>query len=204
MSDKKKSEAGEQFLASVPESTRLALLGLAAGPLAVPQPPEEYDDEGDAEGRAFLASVPESTRLALLGGPPAPPLEAAVDNAIPRYGVVESTDGEWAQMRTFKNAEGLARRLQQLEGTDTVVWCFYGVALPVTKGPQRYLDLPGGRQKIQIPMYEGGPCRVVDADLLGKLPVEEAGFVGPPELATAMPAEQLVKATGGGDDDEDD
>ena len=74
----------------------------------------------------------------------------------------------------------------------------------VTKGPQRYLELQGGTQKVQIPMFAGGPCRVVDADLLGKIPVEETGYIGPPELVTAIPEEEKVKPTGGGDDDDDD
>lgn len=206
MSNKTKSDAGEVFLASLPAATRDALLRLGGNPLATPPPPapEDDDDEGDAEGRAFLASLPEASRLFLTGRPPLPPPEAGLEKAVPKYGVVESADGEWAQLRTFKNAEGLARRLQQLEGTDTVVWCFYGVGLKLTKGPQRYLELPGGRQLIQVPMYEGGPSQVVDADRLGKLAVEEAGYVGPPELATAMPVESVVKATGGGDDDDDD
>lgn len=205
MSNKTKSDAGEVFLASLPAATRDALLRMGSDPLATPPPAEDVEDEGDAEGRAFLASLPAASREALTGLPTLPPPpEVRLDKAVPKYAVVESPDGEWAQLRTFKNAEGLARRLQQLEGTDTVVWCFYGVGLKLTKGPQRYLELPGGRQLIQVPMYEGGPSQVIDADRLGKLVVEEAGYIGPPELATAMPVESVVKATGGGDDDDDD
>lgn len=203
----KKSDAGEVFLGTLTKRARAAMERTSAGPLAAPPPAESVDDDAEAAGAAFVLTLTKAAQKALTKGRPAAPAEPEVQiegNAVPKYGIVECQDGEWAQLRTFKNAEGLARRLQQLEGQDVVVWCFYGVPLAVTKGPQRYLELPGGVQKIQVPMFEGGPCKVVDADLLGKQAVQEDGYIGPPELATAMPVEETVKPTGGGDDDDDD
>lgn len=201
----KKSEAGEVFLGTLTKRARAAMERSAAGPLMCPPEPEPVDDDAELAGAAFVKTLTKAARSKLEAMPAAPPPEAAVAaGGVPRYAVVECPDGEWAQLRTFKNYEGLARRLQQLEGTDTVVWCFYGVPLSITKGPQRYLELPGGTQKVLIPMFAGGPCRLVDADLLGKLAVQEDGYIGPPELATALPVEEKVKPTGGGDDDDDD
>lgn len=195
----KKNEAWEALLAELSPEARA---GFTRTPKLLADPPPPVEDEETTAFRQFCEELSPEARVAFTRKTDAP-VEPQVDEANARWGVVESTDGEWAQMRLFKSAEALARRVQQLEGTDTVVWCFYGIALPVTKGPQRYIVMPGGTQLIQVPVFEGGPTKVVDADLLGSVVFEEAGYVGPPELAESNPVTaDKVPATGGGDDDD--
>lgn len=198
----KKNEAWEAFLAKLSKPARAAM-SATENPLVPSQPQPEPDDDGEMFQR-FLAKLSPTARAAYGGKAPEPKPTAGVEEASPRWGIVEATDGEWAKMRLFKTADALARRVQELEGTDTVVWCFYGLPMPVSKGPQRYLTMPGGKQLMQVPLYEGGPCKLVDADLLPNLEAEEAGYVGPRELSEAAPqAKEQIPVTAGPDDDDD-
>ncbi len=200
----KKIDAWEVFLADLSPGARAAMDNFERNPLAPPRPPAPpEDDDSDAYDR-FLADLSPGARAAFGGAAPEPPPGSEASTSEARWCVVESPDGEWAQLRAFRNPEGLARRLQQLEGQDTVVWCFYGVPLKLTKGPQRLLTMPGGRQMVQIPVFEGGPVRLVDAEAAGKVAFLETGYVGPPELAEANQPKAEVPVTGGPDDDEDD
>lgn len=201
--DEKRSKAAEIFLADLTEGTQAALRHLAGGPLAPRREPEPADDEAEAAGRVFAEGLSPEARRALAGCPAGKPLHSEPETATHRYAVVESPDGGWATLRTFRNAEGLVRRLQQLEGTDTVVWCFYGLPLGVTKGVPRYLELPNGKQMMQIPLSEGGPVPTVDADSLTKVPLQADGFLGPPELSQPKPAVTTPATAASGDDDDE-
>ena len=131
-------------------------------------------------------------------------LAANTDVSVVHFGLVESPDGEWLTTRLFTTAEALAKRLGQLEGTDTVVQGFVGLPLHITKGPQRYLLIPGAEKAIMIPMYEGGPCRHVSADVLDGLELQDDGFLGPKELIDTMVVEKLTCKNTPDEDDEDD
>lgn len=115
-----------------------------------------------------------------------------------RYLLLECPDGEWSVIRSYASIEAVAKRMAQLEGTDTVVFPIWGVPLPFTKGLPRYLVLPNGRQAIQIPYKHGGPCQIVPADLLEELAIQQDGFLGPEELidtaTRATPNEQIIDA----------
>lgn len=198
----KKNEAWEAMLAKLSKPARAAMSS-SDNPLVPVVPQVEQDDDGDAY-QAFLAKLSPTARAAYAAKTPEPQPAAGVEEASPRWGIVEATDGEWAKMRLFKTAEALAKRVQELEGTDTVVWCFYGLPLPLSKGPQRYLTMPSGKQLMQVPLYEGAPTKLVDADLLPHLEAEEAGYVGPRELSEAAPlAKEKIPVTAGPDDDDD-
>lgn len=202
--NKLNAAAWEAFLASLPPSTRDRMNKAGQDSLPVDAPREEVGEEQEAYD-LFVSSMPASVREVMRRPSTVAP-ETEVEAAVARYGVVESTDGEWAKMRVFKTSEGLARRLQQLEGSDTIVWLFFGLPLGLTKGPQRYIMLPGGTQAIQVPLYEGGPCKVVDAELVASLATEDNGYLGPPELAETPPPEDdsEEKAATSADSDEDD
>lgn len=187
-----KKAAYEALLARLPSSAQAAMRH-KADPLSPPAAEEPLGDEQVAYA-ALLDRLPASARDAMraakTGDPPAPPAPPA---AAARYCLVESPDGEWARLRTFKTAEAAARRLGELEGRDVVVWAFYGVPLQFTRGPQRHVLLPDG-SAVSVPLFAGGPVEVVDAGTLGDLAFEEAGYVGPPELAVAPPADAGVTA----------
>lgn len=204
----KKVDAGEVFLAGLSPAARAAITGLAAGPLeAAPAPRREDADDAEYDGERFAASLSPAARawLAQAGGvvPPPPNPAAEAEAAAARgakYLIIESGDSGWATVRACRGHEAMARRLQELEGTDTVVHCVYGVPLRVSRGPQRYVELPGGRQVVSVPLYDGGPVAVSPKDDAAFVPQAD-GFLGPPELSAPRPA---AVPAGAGEDEEDD
>jgi len=160
-------------------------------PTTVAQIPASTEDDNDAYTR-FIAKLSPTAKSQLVEPVLVVGPKENVKAGASRWGLVETLDGEWSKLRVFRSAEALVKRLQQLEGKDVVAWCFYGLALPVTKGPQRYLQLPDG-QFMQIPLYAGGPATILPTEALGNIIFEETGFLGPPELAeTGLP--ELVEA----------
>lgn len=173
-----------QFTQSLTDATRRALkAGMRIKhPLDAPpveQLGEEYDDF--AAYRAELS--PETQRQldelvpAAEDKVPDPDVNAAC------FGMVEAENGEWAKMRLFPDVEALAMRLALQEGQDVVVWCFYGIPLKLSRGPQRYLMLPDGQNAVKIPMGAVGPVEFVDGSFLDSFEMQEDGFIGPPQLA---------------------
>ncbi len=156
-------------------------------PLATAPPPDDGDEDRQAFDRVVAKYPIVAERLAAMTPAAAP--SPAPDLTQVRYGVVESPDGEWPVTRLFKTPEGLATHLGRLEGSDTSVACFYGVPLPITKGPQRYLLLPDGANVVEIPLHTTADPRVVSADAIRTAAIEENGFLGPPELATTRETE---------------
>ena len=134
---------------------------------------------------AFAAALPARTRGAaavVADGPPPPESETCAE-AAKRFGAVVSENGEFAQLVLFKDAEALAKYLGAAEGDDKVIWCFHGVPLRFTVGPQRYLMLPDRETALSIPLTPGAKILRVEADLVGT-DFQEDGFVGPAYLAT--------------------
>lgn len=207
---KDKNSLWEKWAAGLSPEARAALGGEPADVLPVERVPAA-DGDDEAAYAALLASLSPVARQALgesaQARPPAP--EQEYDATLARYGLVECPDGEWGAMRIFKRVEGLASRVGQLEGEDVVVWAFFGLPVRLTKGPQRYLLLPNGKA-VMVPAYEGGPTKVVDADLLDTLEIQEDGYLGPPELANSKlvhtklegPQPENASAQGGDDDDD--
>lgn len=118
---------------------------------------------------------------AVSDGPPPPPEEVCKE-AEKRFGAVVSESGEFAQLIMFRDADSLAKYLGAAEGDDKVVWCFHGVPLRFTVGPQRYLMMPDGLTAASVPVTPGAKILRVEADLIGT-DFQEDGFVGPAHLA---------------------
>ncbi len=175
------SKARARMEAEEPEGLKLqtAILG-----------DESLDDEADAFLR-FVDALSPRAAAAMLGGPAPATYEKPIKDSNQRFGLVECVDGEWPVTRTYKKPETLGRRLCELEGKDAVVSAFYGIPLAITKGPQRYLLLPGGTQAITIPIVEGLPPNIVDAELVRHLEIEADGFIGPPELREGRNEEEM-------------
>ncbi len=134
------------------------------------------------------------------------PAPIAPDPAQFRYILVENPDGEAPRTRLFRSAESLAERLGALDGADLYVVMTWGEPLLVTRGPQRYLRLPGGTHAVTIPRYKGAPVRVVEWSLLeDAVALEDDGYLGPPALVTPPDAgEQDPRDQDDADDDADD
>jgi hypothetical protein len=175
----------------------------AADPVVAASRPKRLDDTETESYRDFFDSLTSAGQEALAVEPEND--TEAVEPAAVRYCLVEAPDGEWPVQRVFKTAEGLARRLGQLEGQDVVATPYYGIPLRLTKGPQRYLLLPDGQSAIQVPMYPDGPAKVVEADLLGELEIQEDNHLGKPELTESRTlADKLRGKKYDEDEDEED
>lgn len=200
----KATQQWEYFLASLPASTSKAL---STGSAALVQPVEAevIPDEAMDLYAAFLATLPQSAREQLQQKSPTPPPEAAVDLRTAQFFILECTDGAWPVVKTCRSAEALAKRISELEGTDTVVVPLYGLPMQFTKGPQRYLFLPGRKKAIQVPMYKGGPIKTVTADLLNGMEIQKDGYLGPDELVQGIDLdEELVPVTPAVDEEDED
>lgn len=195
----KQTEAWTLFMQDLSEETQAALARQSSDPLVASEhvstdSDAEIDDYEAREGyKNFLANLSEATATMLRAQAEEPqtPRVKVLDTESARWHVVETKDGEWPRLRMFRKPADLAAHLQRLEGQDVTVWCFYGLALQITKGPQRYLRLPDGKF-LQIPLYENGPCETVTEESLQSVEFEEAGYIGPPELAETSRAEETV------------
>jgi len=167
----KKKTAWEVWRERFPPEVAAQLEGGAA-----PAPRTDYD--------AFVSPLPADTRAALtaIGAGPSPPPSETCKEAAKRFGAVVGENGEFAQLIMFKDADALAKYLGGIEGDDKVVWCFHGVPLRFTVGPQRYLMLPDGETALAVPVTAGAKILRVEADLIGT-DFQEDGFVGPAYLA---------------------
>lgn len=193
----KSAQAWQQFLGMLTPTTRSAVQELEPRSPLMPETPVSVTDEETDNYRAFrnTLSAHASGQLEEMAVVPADEEVIEPDEKLVRYCLVECPDGDWSMVRMFKQPEGLARRIGQLEGEDMVVWAMYGIPLRITKGPQRYLMLPDGQTALTIPVIEGGPVKQVDADLLDSLELQDDGYIGPPELAHAHAITQQKKSS---------
>ena len=103
----------------------------------------------------------------------------------PRYCVVECAEGEWPVLRMFGDDAGrLAWHLASLEGKDVCVFPFYGVPIPLSRGPYRIMVLPDDTAWQLSPVVQ--PLKFID----GEIRLQEDGFLGPPCLATVSAPDQ--------------
>lgn len=170
------------FLLTTTPSTKAALAETLKVPLLLEEPAQRLEGEEHldfADYRDLLTPKTLEHVDALVQSAE----ELQPDATAGRFGLVETRGGEWGVMRLFKSLNGLASRIAALEGQDVVVHAFYGIPLPLTKGPQRYIFAPDGLTAMMIPMYVNGPVQVVEADLVSAIDRQEDGFVGPPALA---------------------
>jgi hypothetical protein len=205
-----RQKAAWDYFSSALTPAARAALDSGSGPFAVARAaPTLGDDEADA----YAETVGELTPAAAAALAPADPgrdeeeSAAREANESARWGLVESPNGDWAVLRTFKTVEGLARRVGQLNGDDTVVWAFYGVPLALSRGPQRFLLLPGGERAVKIPLADGLPAEVVPASAAVGARPQDDGFLGPNALSVGHPPpepEKKKKVTAAVDDDEED
>lgn len=198
----KQQEAWNAFASGLSPLARTALTADKLDPLLITNE-EDSDDATDAYQTVMAALSPgTSEALAKTGGGYVPPKQIAVEKA--KYCLVEIPDGDWPRLRVYSTPEAMAKRITNLAGFDVSVWCYYGIPLKVSKGPQRFVELPSGYQLMRIPPFPGVEPTVVNTDEVDELTWEKRGFVGPSYLADALPTEaDQVPATAGGDEDDD-
>ena len=102
------------------------------------------------------------------------------------YWIVECVDGEVPKIKGVKSPTALAKYLSSAEGKDVYVFPFFGIALPVTQGPQRYLYLPDGATALTIPA-KGNGVTEIDSELLRKNTEMQADYYfGSVEMRTSV------------------
>ena len=109
-----------------------------------------------------------------------------------RFGIVECADGEWSVLRLYKSSDALAHRIGQLDGSDTVVWCFFGVPIQITQGTPRYLLLEGSENAICV--QKTGKCSRVPVSQLEPIAIQHDGFLGPDDLVREQAIESRKKS----------
>jgi hypothetical protein len=103
------------------------------------------------------------------------------------YWIVECADGETPKLKNMKTLVALAKYLSSADGKDVYVFPLYGIALPVTKGPQRYLYLPDGATAVTIPVVKNGAVTEVDTEVLRDTVKMQADYYfGPIEMITSV------------------
>lgn len=176
----KASQAWSAWLGDLGTSARKSIRGELPR-----QTPADEDANAYKLWRSQLCAAAQEVVDGLVLTSATPAGDAVVDSEGVRFCLVECPDGEFPVLRVFRTAEALARRLQQLEGGDVTAWAFYGIPLPITQGPQRYVLLPDRQTGMSIPVRAGEAIQQVDLALLDEVVVQEDGFLGPPELAAA-------------------
>ena len=127
------------------------------------------------------------------------------------YWIVECVDGEAPKIKGVKSPTALAKYLSSAEGKDVYVFPFYGTALPVTQGPQRYLYLPDGATAITIPIAKNGRVEEVDNEVLREnAKMQSDYYFGSVEMRTSVvfkedkkPAQRSAKQLRNDDDFDD-
>lgn len=137
------------------------------------------------------------------------PIENSIvpDQLIARYGCVVMAAGEYPVLHLFTTQTALVNFISEKEGQDVAISLFYGLPILMTKGPNRYLVLPGGTQAICIPRNPVKKVQMVDATLLDSVEIQEDGFLGPEAFITTY-QDRAVKEDEepmpGEEDDDDD
>lgn len=127
------------------------------------------------------------------------------------YWIVECVDGEAPKIKKVQSSTALSKYLSSAEGKDVYVFPFYGTALPVTQGPQRYLYLPDGATAITIPVAKNGRVEEVDSEVLRENAKMQADYYfGSVEMRTSVvfkedkkPAQRSAKQVRNDDDFDD-
>jgi hypothetical protein len=171
--DRPKSvEAWEKWLGTLSPEAQAALAGEQ-------QALQDVDDAAEAYAawRDTLSSPARRAVDSLVSQPPEPETNTSKDLAC--FCAVEvSNNGDWPSLRLFKLASSVVKHMAALEGTDTSLFVFYGVRMPYTKGPRRYLLLPDHTTALSVPVMEGEAPVQVDFASLDNVEVQEDNYLG--------------------------
>jgi alkanesulfonate monooxygenase SsuD/methylene tetrahydromethanopterin reductase-like flavin-dependent oxidoreductase (luciferase family) len=190
-----KSDSWDVFVAKL--SPTAAAWAAAHADGAVPRGYGVPPDDDELYYADFTDQLSDAAKAIMVG--PAVPEPVTVPLAASRFILIEAPDGEWPQQRLFQTAEGLARRVADLEGQDIAVTACWGTPLPLTKGVHRYILLPDGRA-VTIPVGNR-PAKIISAcDMDPDVEIDVTGYLGPAVLAEASPLRNIEAA----EEEEDD
>jgi hypothetical protein len=110
-------------------------------PLAIPEPVSARVHM-PAENQS-ASSTAKSSKSQSGTKPVAEPKHPKVNKA--EWCMVVAQDGEYPTLEIFPDIDALTKRMRALEGKDANVFPFFGVPVPFTTGPNRFLELPDGQ-----------------------------------------------------------
>jgi hypothetical protein len=97
--------------------------------------------------------------------------------------------GEFPSLVIYTSLEAMAKRLRTLEGQDMAVFPFYGVPVPFTRGPCRFLRLPDGQLR---PLFDLSAFGTFVANPLSEPPIDSTYYLGPEELSDVAPPSAVI------------
>jgi hypothetical protein len=120
---------------------------------------------------------------------------------MPEFCLVVAHDGDWPTLDIFSDVESLARRIRSLEGQQVNAFPFFGIPVPFTRGPDRFLQLPSG---VPHPVFELSRYGKFVPDPQAMLPVDPSYSLAADERQGTAPQSAVVdhRPVGSGTKDE--
>jgi hypothetical protein len=170
----------------------------AASPFCVPA--EEFwpsrIEEGNDESSAGLDSAPaEATEAAPSaspsldgeGAPAAAPTHPKVTK--PEWCLLVFPEAQYPTLVIYPSLEAMAARLRTLVGRNMAVFPFYGIPVPFTQGPYRFLCLPNGQLH---PLCDLSAYGTFIANPLKQPPIDCTYYLGAEDLSDLDPPSVVV------------
>lgn len=179
----------DSWVGTLTPEAQSAIRDKGDGPLAAPEDGPD-DEEMAADFAAFRKTLTPAALEDLDDAVDAEVHERTEISTMPRYCMVIAPDGELPSAVLYKTVEGLVRKIGELDGQDVAVWAFYGILLPITKGPQRYVLVQDGQSAVQVPMHPKAKIVRQALDLIDGLAVEEDGYLGDRVLMKPIESQQ--------------
>jgi hypothetical protein len=94
----------------------------------------------------------------------------------PEFCLILVRDGGWPVLEICGDVESLTKRMRALEGEHVSVLPFFGIPVPYTKGPGRFLQLPDGQP---YPVFDCSEIGTFVPKPMATLPIDMSYFLGP-------------------------
>ena len=107
----------------------------------------------------------------------------------PEFCLIVAPDGEWPLLEIYPDLGSLTKRLRGLEGAYMSVFPFFGIPVPFTRGPNRFLQLPDGRPH---PVYDCAGFGTFVPNPTAALPIDTSYYIGPENERSMAPEPAVI------------
>jgi hypothetical protein len=107
----------------------------------------------------------------------------------PEFCLMVAPDGEWPFLEIYPDLGSLTNRLRGLEGADMSAFPFFGIPVPFTRGPNRFLQLPDGRP---YPVHDFADFGTFVPNPTATLPIDTSYFIGPEDERRMAPDPAVI------------
>lgn len=162
-----------------------------------PSPPSPASDESERDYQSWFQLLPSSRRQSLkrLEKPPqpsGPSLQKELEQQGAKWHLVVDGDIDGPVTLVFDDPEEIPRQLAEYEGQDIYVFCYYGLQVPFSQAPWRYVFTPDGR----ILEYDEKYNRVRQlhvSEIAEGVELQKDGFMGSDELVEPLSEDAMRK-----------